>query len=410
MTKIISEAIYGIKFKGIEKLNCTKLVAFISESDKWYHNLRLRKIFPRLLAKIVLNRYKYVTKEEKGDKVILFAYNEPLYRKDVYAMMLNIFSCADNASFIQYEKNVSPCGLQASLKRLSLAIQWYGQMKETGLTIKQKVVVVDTLLDAIIKCDLVKPYLNYKALVVRYDAFLDNAVSQFFKINGRLTITAQHGVMCATREVPHYGIWFRAFVSHYFMAWDEMTKKEAIKDGLKEHEVVVCGNPKCIDSVPCKKCCNHIMGVLLDGYDFINQGLIDIANAYCKKNRYNYILRYHPNYKGNEYDAKVNPSYYLKTERNSLAEYAESVEFTLMGNSTALLELLYMKHPCYVYTTDSDVEVYKGLIPQFHNIDELEFLLKDNNYLEDVKKTLVTVKDARKGYTDFFNHINDILK
>lgn len=404
----ISESIKDIRFKGLEKYDCSKIVGFLSEADKWNSKISLWHCILNILFFSFFDNRKYVIKETKGCQKNLFAYNDlHAIRADMYNMLQDVYNCSPDASFVELTKSIRIKNPKDIFSLIKLQFLWLSKLiSVTGLGFSRIMAVVSAFVKTKTIIARLDKFKNYQNVIVCYDAnFIDNVPAQFFKVKGGKSITLQHGVMCASKNVPYYGIWFRCFISDYFLAWNNLTREEAVKDGIPVNKVVVCGIAKCINTSKIVSPKNRIIGLLLDGYDFINVGIIKVANDFCRKYGYKYVLRYHPNYKGNEYDNIILSDYYVGNNRETLYEYARKVEFTLQGNSTALMELLYMGHPTYVFSTDNEVEIYPEFIRVSHNVKELEDLIKSESYLNDISDRLVSVKDIKKEYTSFFESL-----
>lgn len=403
----ISEEIKTIEFEGLRGFDCSKIVCFLSEGDRWYHHIPFWHELRILIMGLFGDDKKYVVKKSKGQPRNLFAFNEPYNQKrfDMYDMLCGAYECAPNATFIEMVKCIRVRGWREICTLFTLYYKWWVQLSEkTSLNVKQKTAVVCTLMKGWSACKRLEDYCYFQNIVVCYDAnFQDNVPAQMFRIKGGKAVTLQHGLMCATRDLPYSGICFRAFVSDYFLAWNELTKSEAIKDGIPADRIKVCGIAKCLNASPIQPIKNKIIGVLLDGHHFINKGMIQVANEFCQKHGYKYVLRYHPSYEWNEYDDIIDPQRCIGVCKDSLYDYAQQVEFTLQGNSAALMELLYMEHPTYVYSTGSVFEVYERYIPVIKSEKELEELILSKSYLEEAYSKLISVKNIRQVYADFFS-------
>lgn len=222
---------------------------------------------------------------------------------------------------------------------------------------------------------------NYNLSVVLYDAnIFDNYISQYFKFHGIKTATLQHGVMLAPRKglennIDFCGIEFKSSVCDYFLAWNEFTRKEAIKAGLNSEKIFVCGVGKCIGNKSIKRVRNHKFGVILDGFfeEENNYPLICIANQFANMIGYKYIARLHPAFKGSEYDRIIDPQLGIVCDKKiTLHKYLESVEFCLVANSTVLFELEYYNFPFYRFASKDIKDKYVDYeCCNFTNVSEL---------------------------------------
>ena len=88
-----------------------------------------------------------------------------------------------------------------------------------------------------------------------------------------------------------------------------------------------------------------------------------------------------------------------------IIEYAKKVEFTIMGVSAALLELVYMRHDTYVYSSNDLMDFFYQYIPTMHDLESLEYLIRDSGYKKQAYDKLVSTDDIQKAYTDFFEKL-----
>ncbi len=221
---------------------------------------------------------------------------------------------------------------------------------------------------------------KYNLCVLTYDANLyNNYFSQRFKLAGVKTATLQHGVMLAAREglensYDFMGLEFRGFVSDYFLAWNDFTLNEAVKQGISKERIQVIGNVKCLNTRPVMRTQESVFGVVLDGEceDENNQPMIRLANEIAEKYNLKYMVRYHPNYAGNEFRNDILNKYGRACSQGvSLPDFLSEVSFCILSNSTVLFELPYYHIQYFRYSSRDNKDKYSSLKEDsFHTLNE----------------------------------------
>lgn len=406
----ISEAIKGINFSHMEGIDCSKVLRMRSDHVEWGGALWPFRDF----GKIVLTTFSYqyyfsYEIENENANTLFFINRDNIGRKDNVNLIKKVYSCACKTSSLVIQKKYRRSHLydiRSVLTNIRDTIKWFLELRGTQLDFASKVMVVGTLSMAKAQMKALSGFLSYQNYVVLVDAEeIDNITVQYFKSHEKTTITLQHGVIYSRKDVLYGGLEFYNSVADYFLAINEITRQEAIKIGYDVSKMIVCGNARCLDLPVLKKNNNKTIGVLLDGEEIHNKDLIALANDYCKKYGYKYVLKYHPFYKGNEYDNIVDWEYYIGNNKDLIREYAQNVEFTIMGVSAALLELVYMHHDTYVFSSNHIMDFYYQYIPTMHDLESLEHLISDVDYMKQAYDKLVSVEDIRGAYTDFFEKL-----
>ncbi len=406
----IYEAIKGIIFSNMEGIDCSKILRIRSEYIEWGGALNPIKDFLKIVITAFTYQYYFSYEKETRDAKTLFIINRSIIgRKDHVDLIEKVYTCAcSSSSLIIQRKYKHPkfYSIKAAIENIGDTLKWYRGLKCTQLNMASKLMVVGTIAMAKAQMRSLSNFLSFNNYVVLYDAGEnDNITVQYFNTHGKTTITLQHGVFYARRKVRFGGVEFENSVADYFLACNEITRQEAFKNGYDVSKMVICGNPRCLGLPILKKNNNQIIGVLLDGEELHNSDLIKLANEYCKKYGYKYLLKYHPFYKGNEYDDIVDKEYFIGNNKDLIAEYAQKVEFTIMGISSALLELVYMRHDTYVFSTNDVMDFFYQYIPTMNDLNSLEQLIESVDYKNNVYEQLVSVGDIRKAYTEFFEKL-----
>lgn len=416
----IIENIKDIKFKGYESYDIEALFLWVSELDvsgKIAGTSKIRDSLS-LLFLVFFDRYKYIYTESRRSK-ILFTIPLTLGRSSIIEMIKNVASLAQDYDLISYKKRIFPQFSFYAFKILFLILYWVRSLNKTKLSFNQKVVVLKCLTDIsklqkrIEKIDIKK----YNLLTVFYDAaYLDNYLVQLFKTNNIKTATLQHGLVIAPRDEVKYNVEFsgvelRGSISDYFLAWNKLTKIEAIKVGFTEDKIKVLGIPYFVGiETIIEKPNNKMFGVVLSTLfsEKSNIELIEYANKLAQQIGYKYVLRYHPNFKGNEYDQYVDNNFFCGSsdKSTSIKEYASDVEFSLVSSSSVYMELIYLNHLVYRFSTGDVEDKYRD-IPylKFSNFDQLVALqsVKDSAH-EQLFSLLCETRDVSHNYKSFFEN------
>ncbi len=256
---------------------------------------------------------------------------------------------------------------------------------------------------------------KYRFVVVYYDASPDeNCFVQMCKEKRITSMTLQHGIF-ARKSVVHT-ITDTAFelsssISDYYLAWNEYTKDEAIKVGLKPERVIVLGAPKYINTKEPElpyKADNDIFGVILNNsaFDTHNRHLIDMANQIYKITGKRYILRYHPQMKGDEYRNLYGDGFLKKDDNaHTIGEYAKEVSFTIISSSSVFVDLLLLKHPTYRLKVFEE-DTYSSVdFNSFSTVEELLEVMKSKTVDNKAFLYLCNSYNTFDNYRSFFDNV-----
>ena len=261
---------------------------------------------------------------------------------------------------------------------------------------------------------------RYRLFVSFYDARpLDAFMRELFRLHHVPTVTLQHGQFVAWREnvLENSGIEFRCFKSDYFLAWNKMTIDEAVKQGVSSEKMTLCG----IISFIGAKTDNWIFpnnckfGVVIGHpmYAKENLELIRSANLLAKERNLKFYLKLHPNYAENFFDNVVDSAYYLGNIPKGIpmVDYANGVDFSLVGSSSVFAELVFLRHDVIRYSNydikDKFRDVKIGKI--YHTVEEIVAVYdrhKGCNYAEELFDYVCSVKEVSTAYRNFLARFN----
>jgi hypothetical protein len=241
---------------------------------------------------------------------------------------------------------------------------------------------------------------------------------QYFKKRNIKTATLQHGIVLSPRvgmnNVDFAGLELQNSNSDYFLAWNEFTRKEALKAGMDAEKIKVLGISRCIDLED--RIINNqdanVFGVVLDG-EFTkdnNSVLIEFAKEIARRLEMKFIVRFHPRMNVHLYDELLvndNSLLEISDKNEDIYQYMEKVKFSLIANSTVYIEMIFMHHVVYKYNSLMDkYETVKW--GAFSNIEELlnKVNSRENNISEKnlLYHELITIPNIKESYTNFFNN------
>jgi hypothetical protein len=405
----IDTALKGKKISGFEGFNLSSIVFSLSEHDRVSNEI-YQKSFIILILKCFLDSHKWFLK--KGTSKILF-FNDST-RKQNKKMVDDLSKIVKDRNSI-YREGVKNFNIKDGLKVLNLLFIWKKELKNTPLSMNQKKMVLNLLI-GLKKYDyfLEKSILGkINLLVVFYDAnSWGNFMVQKYRNKGILTSTLSHGIVLAEKDtniLDYSGVELKGFSSDYFLAWNNFTLSEAKKQHIDINKFKVLGVPHFVNFN--KKACrikNKTFGVIFENRsgDEFNVKILNYAKEISKELDYNFVVRYHPTFVGNEYDYLIKDcSNYIGVDKsNTIFEYSNSVEFSIVANSTVFIELIYMEHLIYRYKSNDIYDKFRELdYNSFYNFKDLkEMVSTKKDESKELFNLLCTVKDVKKSYNDFF--------
>lgn len=262
-------------------------------------------------------------------------------------------------------------------------------------------------------------YKKYRLFVSFFDAEPDGAfMRELFRIHGVPTASLQHGQFVAWREnvLENSGVEFRCFNSDYLLCWNKFTIDEALKHGIDKNKLALCGILGYIGTMMPPKCVpphNQTFGVVLGHpiYEEENYKLIQAANILAKEKNLKYFLKLHPNYEENRFDNMVDSRYYVGNTPKGIpmSEYAESVDFSLIGSSSVFTELVYISHDVIRYSDFSSKDKFRDINigKIFHTPEEIVEVFNENenrDYSEELFDYVCSVKNVTESYQNFLSH------
>lgn len=411
----IKEELKGHSFKGFEGIKVWRLLYLPSENNRIMH---IKSDWFRIFYHILIKKTKYKLTSTNSDLLFFLFYKD---RNDFRRINKNMLSLVESKDILDtiHQKHIQQINIKFIISTLSKLPQWIKILNATRLTKKQKLVALDYLIFNY-KCafDIRKiKFKQYKLAIIFNDAdTIGNYISQYLQLLHINTASMQHGVILSPQKdilnIDFAGIELKNFISNHFMAWNNFTKAQAIKAGIPKEKIDVVGIVRCMDITklpvhPNKK----VFGVVLDGRYTAqtNKALIECANYVSRKLNMHFVLKYHPSDNCHLYDNIVNAEFYLGPydKNKSIQDYALDVDFSIIGNSTVYMELVFLHHPTYrLINPNSQLDKYKDIkILSFAQKEELLKCIQSNKNkdteIKELFNVLCTIENVRDSYRNY---------
>ncbi len=358
----------------------------------------------------------YDLKFSFGEKPMVFFYGKWNWREDHFKTFFTFTNRFPKSTRVYYEMRKKP--------RYTFFKGFIWLFYFLGLLIKNLFIGIN-LINTLIqlpyyqsKHETIKIFKRIKQnrfLILYYDVAPDeNCLMQLFNNYGKTTATLQHGIFAekeTKKELADTALEYKYSESKYYLAWNKYTKEQAIKSGMSPEKIVVLGIPKYIDYCNDTSLLNsedNVFGIILNNSDFElhNRTLIQMANNISDRLNFKYVVRYHPQMRGNEYNNIINEKCVQSGhDRRSIVEYAKSVRFTIMSSSSVFVDLVFLRHPVYRLIL-SDEDTYSEIKENaFNDITELTTLLNKEYDSNGIFDYLCSTRDIFNSYDTFFTKL-----
>lgn len=293
---------------------------------------------------------------------------------------------------------------------------WKKELKRNGYKQHEIITIIPALIELwFLKANIpIIDYSQYKLVVTFFDAeFFQGYFSEIARLNGIKTATLQHGQFTAYREktFENSGVELRCFKSDYFLCWNQMTIDEGIKEGIPLDCFVKTGILGYIGSKyqECTKPNNDTFGVVLGHpmFEEENLALIEAANILAKAKGIKYYLKLHPNYIDTHFSKYIEPTLYIGNIAKGIPilEYANMVDFSIVGSSSVFAELVYIQHDVIRYSSGDIKDKYRDIhlgryFTNPQEIIEVYSSVEETNNKE-LFDYICSVKDVTASYKSF---------
>lgn len=411
-----------IPFKKFENYkNGTANAVFIQLIDEKKTFLQVIK---RLISQVIFSAPEYILHKKEKDCIIFFFSQSYASRKDHYHTFEKIVTeMEDSATYIIDQPKHKQLN-RGAMQNLGDVICWLRQMRKMDLCYLNKLQLVANLLEAknfINRMEKEIDITDYTSLVTFCDAHLiDNYFTQYCSQKGLITATLQHGSYKASSHNENlFNAGFEGFISDYFLAWGEYTKKHAIESGIKAQKVICLGVPQYINMIEnyeIKKTKNCFCVILdADNYEKDNDQMIKIADQFAEKVNLKYRIKAHPPTINKDYSTMTNSNNMLGYVPiySTIEELIGKYDFYIISNSSVLTELIYLNQIVFHKTPEFCKNNYEDLkLISFETKDELFCLY--NGYMNDsamiknntniLFRYLCATRDIKNSYAKFLSN------
>lgn len=209
----------------------------------------------------------------------------------------------------------------------------------------------------------------------------DNLLAQIASLQGAATITAQHGqyrLLDESNMSPDAEA-YANFVSDQLLCWGEATRAEFARYGVDPKRLVVTGWIRHWERSLQPRPKVGTFGVMLNGEngEASNAGLIDTANQVAAALNYTFVIRLHPAFTPARYQALVDDSC-VAMSRISASEYLSTVDFSIAHMSGAVIEMLHVGSPIYVFDDGRLAEAFKRPGLSYPTVRDMIAAIKDD--------------------------------
>lgn len=323
-------------------------------------------------------------------------------------------------------------GTRKSLKNFSLKYMFYNIKEARKINRQLKSIKNKThrlfLVNRLLKLKKINEFLketnlNSKVAMCFFDSgFFENLAMQFFKNNGAITVTNQHGQ-------PVFKSWdydrmnqsqILNFKCDYFLAKGEFTRKQFVNAGFKAEQVVVIGSFNNVNSYSRsynvrRIFCTFLNCVTLPGADKVNKKLIDITANISEKMGFQFYIKLHPSDSIEKYKSFSHPGLIkIVAKETSISDIAEQIDFGIINESAVYLDLLNYKVHSYRWDNRTLFPLIEDNGSIFTELEELESKIKNwmdlseaqkNKYFDEISFFYNGHNDAQHYIQAFINEI-----
>lgn len=257
---------------------------------------------------------------------------------------------------------------------------------------------------------------QYSLLLTYFDASMTDAYFvQQFRRRKIPTATLLHGTALSA-NLPPSGTTTAFFAelfgssADYILAWNLFSREKLEKLGIPKKRIRVLGSPKCCGEM--QSAASHHsgrFGVLLNVpiFDAQNRALIDDANQISKALGMKYRVKYHPQSMLNTYDDLIDPACLdcIVPHGVSINNFAQTVDFSISGNSSVFAEMVSLGHPVYHRLGVCEDDIYAD-VPFLSYSSALQLIEQKPNLRvvsQKEREYFSGPKDIYRAYKDFFH-------
>ena len=414
----LSEKLHALVFKGLESYDFGDVLYSFSEMLRISGGRSGRTAFLRLCAKCVVRPERFLLSRDSAPVLLAFVSASANQRADIRNIRTNVLSLGVPMRTLDARPGFFP-SVGDAIPAVVHLFSWFRTLRSADVSREWIVPVLDRLL-ALWRfdrfCSRNVPFEQLKLATVFYDSEpLHHLLVRKCQQRKVATATLQHGVILAPREgardnIDFAGIELLGSCADTFLAWNEFTVSEGVKAGVDKRRFTIVGSSRTLgnraDGRILQKSDGRF-GVLLDGAftEENNPRLVEIATEFARRRRVRFEVRYHPRFRGDEYDAILPPEALRPKRGEMLRNWCSRQDFVLAASSTAVMEVLDFGVPVYLFSSGGVKEKYRDVdVPKFGLASDLESLLESDKtgcIQEFLRKQLLFKGDSTRAYRGF---------
>ena len=413
MKNHLSEALKGIKFKSMPNISYDIVFHRQSVMNECGFKENLRKLPFALIRRAF---FKSPIEYNKSGSKVLFYLSDPI-RKSSEVNFFKAVRTLPKADTLIERVQKQRFSIKGFYLLFILVPVWLTQMTNRKLTFIEKYQIVKELLDLYHIQEFFRTLdiQQYNLLVCYYDSLVHECVlNLMFQQKDISTATLEHGQFNAWREntIINCGLEFITSHCDYHLCWNRFTKEEAIKSGWRAERLPIVGILSNIGKGKerCVRPNNGIFGVVISNpsWEHENHDLIRAANILAAKYKLRYYLKLHPVYDESYFDNEIEKKYFVGNVKKGIdtLEYANMVDFSLIGSTSVFSELVYTYHDILRYSTllpsDKYRDVKIGCV--FHQPDEVVqcYNMLNEDFKSQLFDLLCGPENTKEAYSRFF--------
>ena len=422
----LTESLKGVSFKGFPKGlrwdEIFKRDAITFECNKFDPSIFKARLI-NYIKLFYSGSYGFESKLNPTSKILFF--NSDLLRKSCYEQTKNVADTVKEKDIIQVIGHQNKLHFFKGVTILTCYYnEWRRTLSSAGVPKRYELAVLSQLISLFLFKDFVTDKVEfdkYKMIVSFYDSLLfDSYIIELCRLRGIKTASLQHGQFTRWKEntLINSGVELRTFKSDYLLCWNKFTIDEAVATGIDKNKLVltgIIGYAKREHAALWTNPNNKIFGVVLGHPAFEEQNLllIQCANKLAEARGFKYYLKLHPNYEEDYFDDVINKELFIGVIPKGIPmeDYAKMVEFSMLGGSSVLNELVYLRHPT-IRVSDGTVNDKFGAIPHgmvFHESSDVVTVFDTGNFeTESMFDYLCSIENVKEGYLNFFKSISDL--
>lgn len=143
-------------------------------------------------------------------------------------------------------------------------------------------------------------------------------------------------------------------------------------------------------------------------YKFKNITLINAANHLSRAKGFRYYLKLHPSYKDDFFKDIVDQNHYLGNIKKGIdmIDYANMIDFSIVGSSTVFTELIFLGHEVIRYSNQSIKDKYRDIklgLTFSEPKQILDVYNRGNFEIDSLFDDLCSIREVQSSYQNFFS-------